>query len=264
MSKAYRILFFEDRQATADEIVACFRAPPKRPDDPKFEIMHYKCAAEALRAIKGAGNTPPPDLALLDRVQKDYTDAGMDICREIVKTWPRVPVVFLSSHGKMEDMTTGIEAGAISYVPKNVLLEANYREFLRALAARAIRSANPPADPAGRGRYWTGSLLVNRDDVEASWRNERLNLLGTDFEMLDDLARPENSTRLRTYKQLHFAASRTAANQVHLGQNVRKRIQFIRRAFSRVDPDFPAAWSEKRHGIVTVTGRGYCWVPDSP
>ena len=263
MSKTYHIFFFEDRQATADEIVACFHAPPKRPDDPEFKVVHYECAADAIRALEGAGSTRAPDLALLDRVQKDYTDAGMDICRLIVKTWPRVPVVFLSDHGKMEDMTTGIEAGAISYVPKNVLEEANYREYLRALVARTIRIGEPP-DPAGWGRYRTGSLLVNRDNVEASWRNERLKLLGTDFGMLDELARPENSKKLCTYKQLHDSARRMATNQVHLEQNVRKRIQIIRGAFSRVDPEFYTAWNENRHGIVTVSGRGYCWVPDSP
>lgn len=263
MSEMYNIFLFEDRQATADEIVACFHAPPKRPDDPEFEVVHYRCAADAMRAINGGRSTRGPHLALLDRVQEDYTDAGMDICRLIVETWPRVPVIFLSDHGRMEDMTTGLEAGAINYVSKSVLQEANHREYLRALATKTIRSGEPP-EPEGRGRYRTGSLLVNRDDVAASWRNERLKLVGTDFEMLDELARPENSTRLRTYKQLHDAARRTAANQVHLEQNVRKRIQIIRGAFSRVDPGFAAAWNENRHGIVTVSGRGYCWVPDSP
>lgn len=262
MSKTYHIFFFEDRQPIADEIVACFHAPPKRPDDPGFEVVHYRCAADAMRAINGAGSTRAPDLALLDRVQEDYTDAGMDICRLIVETWPRVPIVFLSDYDQLHERTTGIEAGAINYVPKSLLKEANYREYLRALVARTIRSGEP--DPADRGRYRTGSLLVNRDNVQASWRDERLKLLGTDFEMLDELARPENSTRLRTYEQLHKAAKRRVANKVHLEQNVRKRIQIIRGAFSKVDPDFSAAWNENRHGIVTVSGRGYCWVPDSP
>ena len=262
MNKTYRIFFFEDRQATADEIVACLHAPPKRPDDPEFEVVHYRCAADAMRAINGAGNTRAPDLALLDRVQEDYTDAGMDICRLIVDTWPRVPVVFLSDHGKMHERTTGIEAGAINYVSKSVLREEDHREYLRALVARTIKSVEPP--PSDHVRYQTGSLVVNRDDVAASWRDERLKLVGTDFEMLDELARPENGTRLRTYKHLHDAAKRTATNQVHLEQNVRKRIQIIRGAFSKVDPDFSAAWNENRHGIVTVSGRGYCWVPDSP
>lgn len=260
MSRTYHIFFFEDRKATANEIVACFHAPPKRPDDPEFAVVHYECAADAMRAINGAGGTRAPDLALLDRVQEDYTDAGMDICRLIAQTWPRVPIVFLSDLGKLEERTIGIDAGAINYVPKSVLKEANHREYLRALVARTIRSAEPP--PPDDGRYQTGSLVVNRDDFTASWRSERLKLLGTDFEMLDELARPENSTRLRTYKQLHDAARRTANNQVHLEQNVRKRIQIIRGAFSRVDPDFAAAWDENRHGIVTVSGRGYCWMPD--
>ena len=262
MSKTYHIFFFEDRQATADQIVECFHAPPKRPDDPEFEVVHYRCAADAMRAINGGGSTRAPDLALLDRVQEDYTDAGMDICRLIVKTWPRVPIVFLSDHGELDERTTGIEAGAINYVPKSELERANHREYLRALVARTIKSGEPP--PPDHGRYQTGSLVVNRDDYVVTWRDERVSLPGTDFEMLDELARTENRTRLRTYKQLHDAAKRTANNQVHLEQNVRKRIQIIRRAFSRVDPDFADAWNEGRHGILTVSGRGYCWKPDSP
>ena len=259
MSRTYTIFFFEDRESIADHVIECFRGPPKRPGDPEFEVLHYKRAADAISSISSSNSMRAPHLALLDRVQEDYTDAGMDICKLIGETWPRVPIIFLSDYSTLQQRTIGMEAGAINYLPKTVLKEENHREFLRTLAARTIEALEPPPP---EGRYQTGNLVVNRDDWEASWRGEILGLSQTDLLILDELAKPENRTKLRTYLELNSAGKRKNTHRVHCEYNVRKRIQFIRSAFSRIDPEFPAAWKEKRHGIVTVSGRGYYWKPD--
>jgi DNA-binding response OmpR family regulator len=58
---------------------------------------------------------------------------GFEVCRRL-KTDPSltdIPVVMLTSHDRAEDALTGLERGAIDYIPKDPFAEAVLLETLR-------------------------------------------------------------------------------------------------------------------------------------
>ena len=70
-------------------------------------------------------------MALLDVHQDNYSGAGLDLCEEIKKTWPQVPVVFLSGHASNADRAAGCEVGANAYLSKDLLHEPDGKEAIR-------------------------------------------------------------------------------------------------------------------------------------
>ena len=87
MDNIHTIFFFEDDEPLAKEIKEYLQGPPKRESDPKFVVKHYAQAADAFKAIKEWPSSTGPAVALLDLRQENYTDAGMDICKELMEKW---------------------------------------------------------------------------------------------------------------------------------------------------------------------------------
>lgn len=57
----------------------------------------------------------PPDLVLLD-IMMPHVD-GLEICRSVRKT-TKVPIIFLSAKGRVDDKVVGLKTGADDYLPK--------------------------------------------------------------------------------------------------------------------------------------------------
>ncbi len=57
-----------------------------------------------------------PDIILLDLMLPDRD--GIDICRDIRKAHPQVPVIMLTARDKVSDKVLGLESGADDYVVK--------------------------------------------------------------------------------------------------------------------------------------------------
>ena len=269
MNMPRTIFFFEDDRSFANEITDYLQSPPVKPDDPRITVMHYDHALDAINAIDGWSQDSHPDAALLDLSQQNYTDAGLHICKKIKRSYKDVPVVFFSNYATLRDKNRAldIDINADDYLPKSLRDEPDYKEHVRIVLLSKIRNIEiikeniKDNDP---GAYEIGSLKVNLDDFQVMWRDKSVNLQNdSDFGILIDLTKPGNCGKTRRYLQLLRAGRMTAGDREQLRSNVRKRIQYIRRAFAAVDPDFELAWNEKRHGILSDLGKGYLWKQDT-
>ena len=253
------IFFFEDEQDVANKVKGFLELPPAKQDQPGLVVDHHANVREASEAIDRC--VAPPDAALLDVEQPDFTGAGFYLCEKIKAKWPVVPVIFLSNHDSVREQIRGYEAQASVYLSKASLNEPNYEDQLRTVLLAQIRNVQGIMEYEP-GAYRTGSLEVDTGAGRVYWRGREVGLSASEISIVHALARPQHEGRLCRYDDLAAAAGMSAigANQIRI--NVRKRIQQIRKAFERVDEGFRAAWAGRRHGIVSVARVGYRWVPD--
>lgn len=124
------ILLVDDDAAVLDALNECLR--------PAYAT---RIATDGARGIELALREPQPDLILLDIELPDMT--GYSVCAALkkdVRTQP-IPVMFLSSHTNVEDVTTGLELGAVDYITKPVappILLARVQTHLRLREARDL------------------------------------------------------------------------------------------------------------------------------
>lgn len=57
-----------------------------------------------------------PDLVILDITMPDGN--GVEICRTLKKTWPKLPVILLTAKDRVSDKVVGLESGAEDYIVK--------------------------------------------------------------------------------------------------------------------------------------------------
>jgi putative two-component system response regulator len=77
-------------------------------------------ALEGAKALAIAASDPPPDLILLDIMMPGMD--GYEVCRRLKGdyTTRRIPVIFVTAKGEIEDETMGFELGAVDYITKPV------------------------------------------------------------------------------------------------------------------------------------------------
>ena len=261
MKDTYRIFFYEDLDSTADKVIECLTSSPAKPYEPNFEVRRYAYAADALRAID---NTPRrADAALLDLGEPDYVDAGVDICTRLREKWndPPIPVIFLSRHYSGKDIIGVRKAGAIDHLPKTLEDDPDFKEALRTVIYQTIGIYEEIMawEP---GKFAVGSLEVNRDDMKVFWRNNPVDLHRSDVFLLYQLAK--HPGQVQTYDKLIREGGISGDDRTRRRNNLRKRIESIRRAFNEVDEGF---WvndnREPAHGIVARSSSGYYWKPDA-
>lgn len=115
--------------------------------------------------------------------------SGIEALRRI-RTTSQVPVLMLTARGENIDRIVGLDMGADDYVSKPCTpgeLAARVRAILRRTetrepAATAATAANPRMLQVGELALWPGSR-------RALWRGQPLELTGTEFGLLDVLAR---------------------------------------------------------------------------
>ena len=254
MSETFTVFFFEDDEPTAKRLKRALEQPPDNPDAPLLAVHHYLRAKDAFGALEKL--TTRPDVALLDRDQHNYTNAGLDICKGIKDRWSDVPVVFLSEHADIDEQIGGLDAGAINYQSKALFNEPNHEELIRKVLLAAIR----PVIEDSPEKYQLGSLEVDMDVPQVRWRGRDVHLTQAQLGILDDLAKPGQTGRLRKYDDLAAAGGVAAHYRDQKRDNVKHHIQKIRRAFGKVDEDFGAACLDGRYGIVAIARVGYRWV----
>ena len=110
---------------------------------------------------------------------------GFELCRAIRKG-SDIPVVMLTARGDNIDRIVGLDMGADDYVPKPCTpgeLVARLRAILRRTqAVPGSSTATPAAIRAGQLELWPGSR-------RAAWQGQALELTGTEFSLLEVLAR---------------------------------------------------------------------------
>lgn len=113
-----------------------------------YAVVSVTNGRDALIHFKQGGM----DMVLLDVMMPELS--GYDVCREIRRMDPRIPIIMLTAKGEEIDKVVGLELGADDYITKPF----GVRELLARIAAlfrRTSRQDSPPEDnqpfPFGHG-----------------------------------------------------------------------------------------------------------------
>lgn len=110
--------------------------------------------------------------------------SGIEVLRRI-RAKSQVPVMLLTARGDNIDRISGLELGADDYVPK----PSSPGELVARLRAimRRVQPNNAPSTL--REVLRTGALTLWPGKRQAHWHDEKLELTGTEFSLLEELAR---------------------------------------------------------------------------
>ena len=167
-----RILLIDDDEHLAAPLASYF----SRFD---FALDSASHPSEGLAKLSQGGY----DAAILDVMLPEMD--GFALCREIRRT-SDIPIVMLTARGEVMDRVVGLELGADDYLPKPfeprelvARLQTILRRHHRAAAAQGAASAS-------RGEF--EGLSIDLDKREVLRQGERVDLTGTEFELLALLA----------------------------------------------------------------------------
>lgn len=81
---------------------------------------NLKVAIDGERALKIATGSTPPDLILLDIMMPGMD--GYEVCRQLKSniSTRKVPVIFVTAMGEVQDETKGFEVGGVDYITKPI------------------------------------------------------------------------------------------------------------------------------------------------
>jgi two-component system, OmpR family, response regulator len=120
------------------------------------------------------------DAAILDVMLPDMD--GFALCREIRKA-SDIPIVMLTARGDVMDRVVGLELGADDYLPKPF----EPRELV-ARVQTILRRQRTAVVPASGKRLVFDGLVMDIDSREVLRQGQRIELTGTEFELLAMLA----------------------------------------------------------------------------
>ncbi|UVC15283.1 response regulator [Mesorhizobium onobrychidis] len=126
-----------------------------------------------------AGNSV--DIIVLDIMMPRMN--GIEVLQRIRKL-SRVPVLMLTARGDEVDRISGLNLGADDYVPKPCS-PGELAARLRAILRRASQPASGPSNDTIKA----GRLVIHPGSRTAEWDGEPLELTGTEFSLLEVLAR---------------------------------------------------------------------------
>lgn len=97
------------------------------------EDYRVKVAIDGEKALKVAFSTPAPDLILLDVMMPGLS--GFDVCTELKRDYrtARIPVIFVTALGEIEDEAKGFDVGGVDYITKPIsapIVKARVRTHL--------------------------------------------------------------------------------------------------------------------------------------
>jgi two-component system, OmpR family, catabolic regulation response regulator CreB len=156
------VLLVEDEPAIAETLVYAFESEG-------FVAVWVTTGREALARIAAA----TPALVVLDVGLPDAS--GLDVCREIRRTHPELPVIFLTARSSELDKVLGLELGADDYVAKPF----SPRELTARVRAVLRRSQPPPAGSVAPSRW-------NHDEARCriAYRGRALDLTRNEYRLL--------------------------------------------------------------------------------
>ena len=203
-----------------------------------YEVNAYRNREQALQSF----DKELPDLAILDIILGDEVDAGFEICRELLSKAPTLPVIFLTERIAEIDKISGLRLGAWDYLPKPISLDylaERIRSLLRINEARVQTAA------VAVSAKMVGELSIDQEALLVSWKNQAINLSGTEFRMLAKLVRvPGHAV---SYDTLMNATMQSLVTNNTINTHMRN----IRKKFEVIDSRFDCIKSEY--------GFGYRW-----
>ncbi|WP_460274423.1 response regulator [Celeribacter sp. ULVN23_4] len=137
-------------------------------------------AVDGRSAVNAAMNNAA-DLIVLDVMMPRMN--GIEVLRRI-RECSQVPILMLTARGDDVDRITGLNLGADDYVPKPCSpgeLAARVRAILRRTSQSSQAEAKAP--------IIAGRLVLHPTNRSAEWDGHALDLTGTEFSLLEVLAR---------------------------------------------------------------------------
>jgi DNA-binding response OmpR family regulator len=142
-----------------------------------YQVIEADGRAEALRQIEHSR----PSVVLLEVTLPDA--AGFDVCRELRRLDPAVPVIMMSSRFDEIDVVVALEIGADDYVSKPL----RHRELVARMTAHLRRSRLESAE-AMRSRLEFRDLIIDVNERRTYKSGKEVELTHTEFDLLTFLA----------------------------------------------------------------------------
>jgi two-component system alkaline phosphatase synthesis response regulator PhoP len=205
-----------------------------------FLVVHAETGAAAMAAFK----TQAFDIVVLDLMLPD--SHGLDLCRQMRKADPQLPILILTALGEEQDRVRGLKEGADDYLTKPFNLD----EFLLRVRGMLRRSAWYQPALNAEENYQFGSNRIDLKNLQAFTAHGDIRLTELEGRMLTSFFANEGDTltRAELLKSVWGMAEDTETRTL---DNFIVRL----RKYFEVDPASP------RH-FLTVRGRGYRFVRD--
>ena len=205
-----------------------------------YVVQTYANKHEALSGF----NKSLPDLAILDIMLEDEIDGGFDLCRELRRKSPKMPIIFLTARDSDIDRVSGLRLDAWDYITKPVNLQ-----FLAVRVSSLFRIASSIQSESDQpSALVLGDLEIDQNRMSINWKGHQLSLTLTEFWLIEALAR--NPGHVKTYTALMQTTRQSYVEKNTINGYVRR----IRKKFKEVDESFAM--------IETVFGVGYRWQPE--
>ena len=229
--KKPRILLVEDEKHIAQGIIFNLELEG-------FLITHAETGVAAMDAF----GRQSFDLVVLDLMLPD--SHGFDLCREMRKTQPQLPILMLTALGEEQDRVNGLKEGADDYLTKPFSLD----EFLLRVRGMLRRSAWYLPSQDKKKDYQFGNNLINLNNLAAKTAKGKIRITELEGRMLAVFFSNEGETLTRAtlLKSVWGMAEDTETRTL---DNFIVRI----RKYFEEDPANP------KH-FLTVRGRGYRFV----
>ena len=226
-----RILLVEDEKHIAQGIIFNLELEG-------FLITHTETGAAAMDAF----GRQSFDLVVLDLMLPD--SHGFDLCREMRKTQPQLPILMLTALGEEQDRVSGLKEGADDYLTKPFSLD----EFLLRIRGMLRRSAWYQPSQIKAEDYQFGSNLIDLNNLAAETTKGKIRITELEGRMLAIFFSNEGETLTRAtlLKSVWGMAEDTETRTL---DNFIVRI----RKYFEEDPANP------KH-FLTVRGRGYQFI----
>ena len=229
--KKPRILLVEDEKHIAQGIIFNLELEG-------FLITHAETGATAMDAF----DRQSFELVILDLMLPD--SHGFDLCREMRKTQPQLPILMLTALGEEQDRVNGLKEGADDYLTKPFSLD----EFLLRIHGMLRRSAWYQPSQIKTEDYQFGNNLIDLNNLAAETTKGKIRMTELEGRMLAVFFSNEGETLTRAtlLKSVWGMAEDTETRTL---DNFIVRI----RKYFEEDPANP------KH-FLTVRGRGYRFV----
>ena len=142
-----------------------------------YQVLEADGAADAVRKFEHSH----PNLILLEVSLPD--GAGFDVCRELRKMDPVVPVIMMGSRSDEIDVVVALEIGADDYISKPVRL----RELVARMTAHLRRTRFESVE-AMRNRLEFRDLVIDVNERRTYKSGKEVELTHTEFDLLTFLA----------------------------------------------------------------------------
>jgi DNA-binding response OmpR family regulator len=174
------------------------------------------------------------DLVILDVILPKHS--GLEVCREIRKQKPNIPILMLTALGSTEDKILGLDSGADDYLVKPFV----FQELLARIRALTRRAYDAPNNEILK----IADLELNLTKKTVTRSNIPINLTAREFSLLHYLLRNKERvvSRVDIIEQVWETSFDTGSNVIDV------YINFLRK---KIDKDF----SPKL--IHTLVGMGY-------